>query len=498
MKISSEIQAEMTKGESTDRINKALSDLAGATQTHETVASGIRDHEQTYYAKPVGSSYGAGADIFARAADEEKQIEPYVVTFNYRPWDVALAFSRVWERTYGHPPFAKRGETAQVEIPVGPNEKVKIPFGTFDVPELKGTVQYDDTTDKRLGVIGRVIFYIPKMLHSSAEGLGRLVADDLKVNSIYKGKAITSDSMPKFLNPFVTNAANIVWSRPVDASMRGSLLNVIRYTDRAKSRGQQIHRSVLMYGEPGNGKSETINIVAQACVQNGWTYVLATGSLMEAMQTARLLAPAVISVEDLERMVAEASPDERSALLEELDGTSSKGQDIMLVATTNYINDLEKAVRRRMFKEIEFGPFDVPGAERFLRIKLRDQSAPDAGNTHLGVDDQLERYDEAQRTTLDFAEVASAMDGWGNSYISKVTDFAAGLALEHDDPELTTADLLDAVEAQRSDWEGYQAAQSRPTPNKFDAAFKSILTEALVGDVQMATPMGVGDFVAKV
>ena len=498
MTVDSKTTAKMTSTESTDAINDALARLAGATADHETVTSGIRNHTETYIAKPEPMSNAQLAEIATKAAFEEKQVEPYIHTFDYRPWDVALAAHRVWKQTYSHTPSAKRGRTAQIEVPTGPTTSITVPFGTFDVVELRGEMTFDQTGSTQYGQVGQIIFQIPKKLHPVAQGICKLIADDLKVNSIYKNKAITSEAMPKFLNPYVTHADKIVWSRPVDAALRGSLINVIKYTDRARERGQQIHRSALFYGEPGNGKTESMNIVAQTCMENGWSFVLCTTNLTEAMQTARLLAPAVVAIEDIERLVAEASPEERSALLEELDGTTSKGKDIMLVATTNYISDLEKAFRRRMFKEIEFGAFDVSGAERFLRIKLDGQCAPDAGNTTLGDDPQAEVYTDEERSSLDYAQVARAMDGWGNSYISKVTDFAAGLALEHETPELTTADLLDAVEAQRSDWEGYKASQARPTPNRFDTAFKELVSGTMSDNLILESDDGtVSSFVLK-
>jgi len=465
--------------EATAKINDLLSKLVDASATHDSVASGIRDHRETYIAKPEPMSYARVAEIATVAANEERMVERFVRRFNYRTWDVALSFARVIKSTYGHPPFSIKDATITVDVPVGVDKTTTVQYGTVSIPELEGTITFDQTRDAYYGTVGQVIIETPKRLQAAAKGLCQLVEDDLKVNSIYKGKAITSESMPKFLDPYVTNRERIVWSRAVDSAMRGSVLNVIEHTGRAKERGQSIHRSVLFYGEPGNGKSESINIVAQTCMENGWTYVLATTTLSEALQTARLLAPAVIAAEDFERMVNQATDEERSAVLEELDGTSSKGQDIVFVTTTNFVEDLEKAVRRRMFKEIEFGPFDAPGTEKFLRLKLEGQAAKDTGNTLADVLTLPTEYPVEYYDTMDFPVVAQAMDGWGNSYISKVIDFASGLALEHVSPELTTADLLDAVEAQRPDWEGYLSSLARPIPNKLDEVLGDLLVETM-------------------
>lgn len=446
-------------GKSVEAVNAAFASLADATATLITADRGIKTHGETYIAIPETSSKAKAAELLTKAAAEEKQREPYAKTFNYRPWDLALSLQRVMKAYYGHAPFAVEGQTTQVEIPISYGETEKVPWGTFEMPEIKALISLDSTYDRKYGTVGQMVVNAPRMFHPVIEGWFRAIDEDLKSNSIYKNKAITSADMPTFLNPYVTKRDEIVWSKSVDASLRGSLINVIKHTDRARKRGIKLHRSVLFYGEPGNGKSETINIVAQHCMENGWTYVMATTTLREALQTARLFAPSVIAAEDFERLIRSASDEERNELLEELDGTTSKGQEIMLVTTTNFIEDLEKAARRRMFKEIEFGPLDFEGIVRFLTLKL-------AGQAHAD---------------LDYGHVASQLDGWGNSYVAKVIDFATSLALSHDVPLITTADMLDAVEAQRPDWEGYRLAKARKEEDSFGNMFRMVVSEAVEG-----------------
>ena len=466
---------------STDAVNKALAELAGAKKVHQAVAAGIRDHEASWYAKPVTQTYADGAEIFAKAAADEKMVEPYTHTFKHRPWDVSLAFMTVCKETYGSVPTAlpptknpMTGDmeypSTQIEIPIGPYDSVTIPYGTVEFLPLRAKVTYDATRDPRLGVVGQIEILAPRKLHDAARGLCLQVEAYLKEHSIYKGRAITSHGNPVFLDPYkATNREEIIWTREVDAALRGSILNVIKYTDRAKSRGQKVHRSVLFKGEPGNGKSETINIVAQICEENGWTYILGQTTLQDALTQARMYAPAVIALEDFDRLVKESKETDLSDLLEELDGTSAKGHDIMLVTTTNFIDDLNQRVRRRMAKEIEFGPFDAEAAARYLEVRLKMIAAPD----------------------IDYGVIATSMDGWGNSYISKVVEFASGIALEHESPELTTQDLLDAAEAQRPDWEAYKLSKIRPDENKLDQALVSLTRDAVKEMVMTHPQLGV-------
>lgn len=456
----------MTRAEAVEGVNAALAELAGATTVAESVASGIKNHPRPYYLKPEDKSYADGAEIFTKAAADEKMIEPFVYTFKYRPWDVALAFIRVTNTVFGVTPTALPPATNpftgepiykshNLEIPVGPYESVSIPYGTVAfAPWGSSEITYSHTKDAKLGIVGQISVECVRRLHPTVRGLCKLVEEDLKINSIYKGKAITDSFEPEFLDPYVaTNRNEIIWTKDVAAGLEGSLINIIKYTTRARERGQKIHRSVLFKGEPGNGKSETINIIAQHCIENGWTYVLGAKDLQGALHQARMYAPAVIALEDFERLVDTADPNSLAELLEELDGTSSKGHEIMLVTTSNFVNDLNQRIRRRMAKEIEFGPFDSEACARYLQVRLRNIA----------------------HESLDYTRVAATMDGWGNSFISKVVEFASGIALEHDNPKLTTEDLLKASEAQKPDWEAYKSSLIRPEPNKLDDALRVLL-----------------------
>lgn len=447
------------RDEALEGVLSALAGLAGATSLHQSVAAGIEEHNQTTYLKPKPATYREGEALFKRAAEEEEQREQYTHQFKYRPWDVALAFMNVCKATFGVAPVAHPGDSVQQEIATGLHTSVTIPYGCAQLlPLADAHVDYTRARDPRLGIVGVLGITTQKRLHPAARGLCLAVEEYLKDHSIYKGKAITSDSEPRFMDPWrATNAENIIWTRETDAALRGSLLNLIQFPGRAYDRGLPIHRTVLFEGEPGNGKSETINIVAQMAVANGFTSITVTTDLKDALTQARMYAPSVIFFEDLEQLVNDATAEEMSALLEELDGASTKGHDIMLVATTNFIEDLRKTVRRRMAKVITFGPFDAEASARYLRVVLKGQAEPD----------------------FDYEEVAAGMDGWGNSYIAKAVEFAKGLALSHESPMLRTVDLLDAIKVIDPEWQAYNLAKARPEPPRFDTAFKEVMVEAV-------------------
>lgn len=455
------------------KIIDALEALGSVTKDFDSVANGIRDHKETFYVKPETRSYGQMAEIAISAANEEKQTVNFSRTFNYRPWDGAHAVAKTLMKIYGYPGFGKATMTMfgkmaprRITINVSPSETVEVPWGDLSVPDLEAVLSMGATLTEDYGMVFQLSAEAPKKMEGALQGFFVMVEEELRTGSIYKGKAITSTTDPKFLDPYkATNRDHIVFSKATETELRGAVWEVIRHTERARARGMDIRRSVLFYGEPGNAKSETINITAQEAMENGWTYVFCAGSsaesFREALQTARLLSPSVLAVEDIDRLVADIGRQEMSKLLEELDGTTSKGYEIITLFTTNFIDDLYQPVRRRMYKQIHFAGLDRQGMSRLMQLRLEGEATDD----------------------FDFDAVAAVMDGWSNSYLAKVIDQARSLALDDPDQKISTQDMLDSAEAYRAEWESYQRAKARPEPNKLDAVLTDVIGQILQGHI---------------
>lgn len=435
---------------------------------------------------PEGISDAVALDVLSQHFADKKSIIPVIKQdYGYRPWDVANAAARVLARRFGI--TTTRGKAGTIEVAIGIDQVTYVPWGTLSIPQLKGTLTIDSADlGDGMGLVGITKFEVPKINEHAARRLNQEIADELMAFSIYRGKAYTSDvNYPaRFLDPYVTDRDSIVWSASTRAALEGAVLNVIRHTDRARERGIDLHRPVLWYGEPGNGKTETMNIVAQEALENGWTFIQCNGSLREVISTlryARKQGRHVVAVEDFERLVNDASMQDRTDLLEELDGATSKGSEVLLIATTNFLEDLavHQAARRRFFKEIYFGPLDTQGVEALLRRSLRSCAAPDAGNSieFEPVYGDV-HYADPDIHTMDYAKVTRRLDGWGNSYIRKVQEFAQSIALSHEEPVLTTRDLLDAADAYQPDWDAYMASSGRQVKPTFEESFREVVTEA--------------------
>ncbi len=114
-------------------------------------------------------------------------------------------------------------------------------------------------------------------------------------------------------------------------------------------------RGVIMHGEPGNGKTMSLKAIVaslaarrpapvpalyvksfDACAGPKW-------SIKSIFAQARVLAPCVLILEDLDSLVADES---RSYFLNEVDGLESN-DGILIIGSTNHLDGLDDAITKR-------------------------------------------------------------------------------------------------------------------------------------------------------
>jgi hypothetical protein len=141
---------------------------------------------------------------------------------------------------------------------------------------------------------------------------------------------------------------------------------------------QATKKGLLFYGQPGTGKTHTIHYLAKA--MPGQTTLIITaeqvGLLSEYMTLARLLAPSMVVVEDVDLIAKERSEmgvtEEvlLNKLLNEMDGLKEES-DILFVLTTNRPEALERALSSRpgrIDQAIEFPLPDEIGRAKLIRL----------------------------------------------------------------------------------------------------------------------------------
>lgn len=105
-------------------------------------------------------------------------------------------------------------------------------------------------------------------------------------------------------------------------------------------------RGILLYGNPGNGKTTLVKSIAGSVeapvVYWQITEYTSSYSIDEVFRTATKLAPVILIIEDIDSMPY----DSRSFFLNTLDGATTK-EGIFLIGTTNYPEKIDPALINR-------------------------------------------------------------------------------------------------------------------------------------------------------
>ena len=155
-------------------------------------------------------------------------------------------------------------------------------------------------------------------------------------------------------------------------NQKKELLSVISWfknSKELKKKGVSIPRGVILFGEPGNGKSLMIKEIIKCCeapvfvVQGEQTNVVE--GIVETFKKAREAGHAVIVFDELDLLINKERRVVR-ALQENLDGVEST-DDILVLAATNYMRDIPQPLLRhgRLEKLIKI-PY--PTGEEALKL----------------------------------------------------------------------------------------------------------------------------------
>jgi len=192
-------------------------------------------------------------------------------------------------------------------------------------------------------------------------------------------------------------------------------------------------RGVLLHGRPGTGKSWALGWV-QAKVAEQASVIVTTPAmfanpfaLADLFKMAKLGAPSLVVMEDLDLTVTARSPYGRSdalgELLSYLDGPS-RAEGVFVAATTNYIKALDTALTRRpgrFDRRIEVGDA-TEEARRAVVTEMIERIGADV--------DQIEA-------------VVSRTNGWSLAELQEAGTLAVLTALDLDQPIDVVAALAD-------------------------------------------------------
>ncbi len=314
--------------------------------------------------------------------------------FDTFPQDGAVAFYKALQDTFGFVThehggmgfFGPRPPTF-LTVQVGPGKTVQMPWGGFSLPGYEGLSLVVGTHPSKDGFHFCISGSVKKKDKAVVDGIFEKTRENLAKFSIYKGKAISlkfeegfdpasfspADVAPEFLDLSNIDQDELVLPDAIMRQIQDNLFTPIEKTDLCRKFGVSLRRGVLLSGTYGIGKTLTAHVQALKATQHGWTFIYLKNvrNLADGLRVARQYAPAIVFAEDIDGiMEGEDRDEEMNEILNTVDGIELKGKEVMVVLTTNYVEDITPAMLRpgRIDALIELTPPDSKTAVKLLKV----------------------------------------------------------------------------------------------------------------------------------
>lgn len=177
----------------------------------------------------------------------------------------------------------------------------------------------------------------------------------------------------------------------MDQAQRSKLLGIahrMENIEEIEGLGGSVPTGVAFYGPPGTGKTLTVRALAKT---TGWALISTSGSDLMAttnaidklVAQAKNIRPVIVFIDEADdvlghRRGAGGVATVTNKLLAAIDGAKGKAPDIVWVAATNHIDEMDDAALRggRFTEKIEFREADLEGATALADEWMRNTKAP--------------------------------------------------------------------------------------------------------------------------
>lgn len=395
---------------------------------------------------PEGMTPAQGSKALSDVAIALDQRENFSRVFKYRPWDGAYALVQVLSKFFGTTgrgvPIKTMFGTQpprQVEVEISLDETVQVPWGNIEFSPFEGMLMLGTSEDSEYGMLFELTVSCPKRFGASVAGFFKAIEHQLQTESIYKGKSVrtskSGDGIDEIRFISTSEDPTIVYNEDVMAALHNTVWGVIQNAELLKADGRKTNNRVLVHGPYGTGKSECGKITGKVANKNGWTFLKFESSkgtlddLDRTLATARLYSPAVVMIEDIDTYASNPDPNYQSRLSNMFDGLGSKGDQVMILMTSNRAAEFSKGMLRagRIDRMIEIGALDRAATEDMIRRVIGEE--------------RLEKE-------IDFDKVWDALADFEPAFVRQTFDQAATAALIRTgqrDFKLGTEDFVSAA-----------------------------------------------------
>lgn len=345
-----------------------------------------------------------------RMEEDERVVAVYEIIEAF-PLDGAHALTMSLSETFGWtgliptPGFFGSKPPAMVGVNVGAGETVQVPWGRIRVPGVDGYVQTTVHVDKKTGqprfaITGEVRRKHERKIAEIADRAREYVRN----HSIYAGKAIRvnferigdpeeaspTDFNPQFIDVTGVKVDELIFSEEVKAAVNINLFTPITNTEHCRKHGIPLKRGVLLAGQYGTGKTLTAYCAAHLAEKNGWTflYLEKVDQLPMAINFANLYGPCVIFAEDIDEVMGTQERNEKvNGVLNTIDGLDSKSSEVIVVLTTNHVENVNIAMLRpgRLDAVIHVMPPDADAVQKLIKMYARGLLAKNVDLERVGA-----------------------------------------------------------------------------------------------------------------
>lgn len=342
---------------------------------------------------PDGMDFDEGIKWLQRKKVEDEREVAINEQVDAFPLDGALAFHKAIARKYGFaglvpiPGFFGPRPPAMIGVATSTSETVQVPWGRLEIPNISGFLQtlVGQKDGRQVFVIGGTVRQKHK---KEVAELARMTRDIVKEESIYRGKAIKvsfpeldpedfdpTSHQPKFIDTRNVSADELVFSKDVALLVKDSLFTPIEKTEQCRKYRIPLKRGILLEGPYGTGKTLTAYVAAKKAVDNGWTFIYLNSvrELKRAIYFGQQYGPAVIFAEDIDQVLRGNRDDEMNAILNTIDGVDTKGSELIVVLTTNHVENINPAMLRpgRLDAVVPVRPPDGEAVGRLIKLYAR-------------------------------------------------------------------------------------------------------------------------------
>ena len=318
------------------------------------------------------------AKYCAAAAEAEEEIAAVMRTYPALPWSGAAALEDVLRSDYS----ATEYDTSRIECETSSGPR-RIVWGAWEVHGLGRVLCDTDMVGRAMRF--QVVIHAKRKHHDRAQELLKRVGDAIATSAFYGGSALMlvpdDDGRlslwdpPKAVEVERVAACELILPSAIHRAVEAEVLAPITRSDEVAEAGLPCRRGILLAGRPGTGKTLTARIAASEAMERGWSvwYLTDSRGIEAALETARLYAPAVLIVEDLDRSMGGDRDGATDRILNALDGLDRTAQ-VVMIATTNAADKLPAPLIRpgRMDSVLVFEEPDEEAAAKLLRLNLPD------------------------------------------------------------------------------------------------------------------------------